>query len=96
MKRWQRIAIMLLSPLVPLSVTGTASASNGNETAPILADIVTRIAVIIDAVLGYFVTGTNLTESKGTDLVASLATIVHNAVDFVAQMLVLFVDTTPS
>lgn len=96
MKRWQRIAIILLAPLVPASLTGTASASNGNVTAPILADIVTRIAVIIDAVLGYFVTGNNLTEAKGTDLVASLATIVHNAVTFAAQMLVLFVNTTLS
>jgi len=96
MKRWQRIAIILLAPLVPVSLTGTASASNGNEAAPIMADIVTRIATIIDALLGYFVTGTNLTESKGTDLVASLATIVHYAVEFVAQMLVLFVNTTPS
>jgi len=98
MKRWQQIAIILLSVLILLSFSGTASASDGDDSPPLLAEILIKIAstgvAIVDEMLGFWVVDSNLTDPAGFRLVGSLVTIVENWIDFLAQFAGLVGTTT--
>jgi len=86
MKSLHRIAIASLLGLVaPLVYTGTASAQTSGSASSVLSDITVRVLVIIDSLLGYFVSGNALTEPKGEDLVGAFAGIASNLADFLAQ-----------
>ena len=86
MKSLRRIAVTsVLGLLAPLVYTGTASAQTGGSASSILSDISVRLLVIIDSLLGYFVSGNTLTEPKGEDLVGAFAGIASNLADFLAQ-----------
>jgi len=98
MKRWQQIAIILLSVLILLSFSGTTSASDGDDSPPLLAEILIKIAstgiVIVDEILGFWVVDSNLTDPAGSQLVGALVTIAENVVEFLAQFASLVGDTT--
>jgi hypothetical protein len=89
MRRWQRMGLVLVCSLMALSRAGTAQAQGGGSSLSILSDVLVKVFVIVDEVLGFFVSGNALTDPKGEDLAAALATIVHNIMDFVAQFSIL-------
>ena len=86
MSRWQAAACLLLSSaLAALMGGGKALAQGGDGSLSVLSDVLVKVLVIIDDVLGFFVVGNALTAPRGEDLVASLATLLHQFTDFVAQ-----------
>ena len=73
MKRRLTIAGALLGLVGAFLITGTASAQSQFELIPpVLADILVRIGVLLDGVLGSWVSGNDLTNSAGQDFVTSL------------------------
>jgi len=85
MKRWQRIAIGMLGPLVPLLWAGTALAQDDESSFSLLDEIIVPIMAIIDGILSYWVDGNTLTDPLGEQLVASLSQIFQELADFFAQ-----------
>lgn len=71
--------------LVLLSWPGRATAQDGEDLPPILGDVLVKIAALVDGVLNYWVSGNTLTDPYGEKLAASLATLAHNVVDFLAE-----------
>jgi len=86
MKRWRIIVILLLSLLMSLSVAGTALAQGAEDLPPILANVLTKLAVLFDGMLDFWVVGNTLTDPIGERLVGSLGQIVMNVVDFFAWL----------
>lgn len=94
MKWWHRIALILASCAFAWWRPSVAFAQNATESLNILSDILVKVFVIVDGVLAPFVEGNVLTDPKGESLVASLATIVHNFADFLAQFSILLTGNT--
>ena len=57
---------------------------------PLVASVLTKTAVIVDQVLGHWVTGNSLTDPDGQQLVAAMAQAAVNTVHFLAQLVTLF------
>jgi hypothetical protein len=91
MRRWLTIAIPLSAFLGAFALTGRAMAQSEFELVPpVIADIMVKTGVIIDGVLGTWVSGGNVTQPRGEDLVASLGQIVVNVTHFFATVATLF------
>ncbi len=85
MRRWQQISAIALGLVVLLSWAGKAMAQGGADLPPILGDVLVKIAVVIDGVLGFWVSGNTLTDPWGQQLASSLATLANNMVNFLAE-----------
>jgi hypothetical protein len=91
MRRWLTIAIPLSAFLGAFAMTGRAMAQDDFQLIPpIVAEIMVKTGVIVDGVLGTWVSGNNLTDPRGVDLVGSLAQIVVNVTHFFATAATLF------
>lgn len=90
MKCWRPIAAAVLGFLASLSLAGTALAQGAGPLPPILANVLAKLAVLVDGVLGIWVNGNTLIDPAGEDLVASLGQIAINVVDFSARLVILF------
>jgi len=91
MRRWLIIAIPLSAFLGAFAMSGRAMAQDDFEgLPPLVADIVVKTGVIIDGVLGTWVSGGDLTHPRGEDLAAQLAQIVVNVTHFFATAATLF------
>ena len=62
----------------------------------LLLRIISEIVAIIDVFLSYVVVDGNLTDSKGIDIVAYIASIMDYLSAFLAQLTVIFVNGTGS
>ena len=62
----------------------------------LLLRIIIKIVAIIEVLLSYVVVDGNLTDSKGIDIVASIASIMNNLSEFLAEFTVIFVNGTGS
>ena len=87
MKLWRWLSLPVVVWALVAWRSGTALAQDGSVS--ILSDILVKVFVIIDGVLSPFVSGNVLTDPEGQALVASLATIIHNVADFLAQFSIL-------
>lgn len=88
MKVWQRLTAGLSAGLLILFSQTEAARAQDTQAISILSDIMVPILVIIDHLLDYWVnavTGNSLTEPWGTQLVASLSTIIQSMTQFFAQ-----------
>ena len=85
MRLWQQSSAIVLSLFSLLLWTGRAWAQDGEELPPILGDVLVKIAVLVNSILGRYVSGNTLTDPWGEKLAASLATLAHNVVDFFAE-----------
>lgn len=56
--------------------------SLGND---VLSGILDRVATLVDAFLGYAVSGNTLTDPNGVHFVSALSTIIQNMATFSAQ-----------
>ena len=91
MKRWKTIAVILSGVVLVLWLPGKALAQDaGLGVADVLADVVTKLAVLVDGVLAYWVEGGTLTDPLGERLVGSLGQISTNTADFLAILVTLF------
>jgi hypothetical protein len=89
-KRWQPIAMTLAFLLAPLSRPGTALAQGNQDMTPVLANVLAKLAILVDGVLGFWVAGGAVTDPLGERLVNSLGGIAMNVVEFVARLVMLF------
>jgi hypothetical protein len=94
-RRW--LAVVASGSLASILWVSTALAQNGEEAPPILsallvpAQIVVRIAILMNEILGFWVSGNyTLTDPLGDKLVSGTATIVPQLADFFAQILNIF------
>jgi len=85
MKRWRPIAAVVLGFLASLLVAGTALAQ-AEDLPPILASVLTKLAVLFDGMLDFWVVGNTLTDPIGERLVGSLGQMAVNVVDFFAWL----------
>lgn len=90
MKRWRPIAAVVLCFLGLLLLAGTALAQGAGPLPPVLANVVTKVAVLVNGVLGFWVTDNTLTDPAGKDFVGSLGQLAVNVVDFLARLVILF------
>jgi len=90
MKRGRLIAAVALGFLASLLLAGNALAQGAGPLPPILAKVLAKLAVLVDGVLGFWVTGDTLTDPLGERLVGSLGQIAVNGVDFLARLVILF------
>lgn len=90
MWRWQKIAVLASCPLALLLGTRSASAAGFSDLPPVLGNVLEKSAVLVDGVLGIFVTGGSLTDPVGKELAGALAQTTVNFVGFLAQLVKLF------
>jgi hypothetical protein len=91
MRRWLIIAVPLSAFFGAFAMTGKALAQSDFEVIPpVIADIMVKTGVIVDGVLGTWVSGNNLTHPRGEDLVASLGHIAVAVTHFFATAATLF------
>jgi len=86
---WPIAAVAVLLALMVLG-SGEASAQGFDDLPPVLADVLARSSVIVDSLLGFFVSGNTLTVPQGEQLVSSLGQIVINFTHFAALLVTLF------
>jgi len=86
MKRWRTIAIVLLGLVVSLSLVGTALAQGAEDLPPIVASVLTKLGILFNAMLDFWVVGNTPTDPIGEQLVGSLGQIAVNVVDFFAWL----------
>jgi hypothetical protein len=83
------IVSLTLVVLLSLLMTSTANAQEFEAVPPTIADVLVRIGVIIDGVLGHWVSGNALSE-QGVTFVGSIGTMVVNTTHFLALLVTLF------
>ncbi len=86
MKRWRTIAIVLLGLVVSLSLVGTALAQGAEDLPPIVASVLTKLGILFNGMLDFWVVGNTPTDPIGEQLVGSLGQIAVNVVDFFAWL----------
>jgi hypothetical protein len=89
-KRWHAIAVALVVLLILISSGAPAYAQSFEQVPPVLAAVISKTGVMIDSVLGHWVSGNALTNPGGEQLVADAARTVVNTVHFLAQLVTLF------
>ena len=91
MRRWLTIAVPVSAFLGAFAMTGRAMAQDSFDLIPpLIADIMVKTGVMIDGVLGSWVTGGDLTHAHGENLVADLGQIVINVTHLLARAATLF------
>lgn len=90
MKLW-RVPIISLPIVAVLSIwlTSTANAQEFQAVPPEIANVLVKIGVIVDGVLGQWVSGNALTVNGGT-FVNAIAQTVVNTTHFLAVLVTLF------
>jgi len=89
MKRWQVTAAILLPLLMSLSVASQARAQSFHELVTQVGIVTIKSGSLLNALLGYWVQGNDLTTSGGY-LVGALAQTAVNTAHFLAQLVTLF------
>ena len=86
MKRWRTIAVVLVSLLLSLSLAGTALAQGAADLPPIVASVLTKLGVLFNGILDFWVVGNSPTDPIGENLVSSLGQIAVSVADFFAWL----------
>jgi hypothetical protein len=89
MKRWQVTAAIVLPLLISLLAASQARAQSFDGFVNQVAVITVKSGNLVDALLGYWVQGNDLT-TQGSYLVGALAQTAVNTVHFLAQLITLF------
>jgi len=92
MKYCRRTALGIAGAIALFLLPGSALAQDGNGTPTILVpvQVLSRISVILNEILGYFVQGNGVTDPAGKDLAHSIATIFQQLADIFAGILSIF------
>jgi hypothetical protein len=90
MKRRLVIATALLLFVILLLAIAPAHAQTFEQLPPLMSAVINKTGVIIDGLLGHWVTGNTLTDPEGTQLVAGIAQTVTHTVHFLAQLVIVF------
>jgi len=90
MKLWRVLIISLaIVAVLSISLTSIANAQEFQLVPPEIANVLVKMGVIIDGVLGYWVSGNALTFDGGT-FVNAIAQTVVNTTHFLAVLVTLF------
>lgn len=91
MKRWLFVAAILFTSFSLLLLLGGVARADGFDLVPsILATVITKMGVLVDQVLGHWVTGSGSVSPQGDQLVGAIAQSVANTIHFLAQLVTMF------
>jgi hypothetical protein len=90
LKRWQVVSAVVLSLLILLLAVTPALGEDFEQIPPLLATVISKAGVIVDGVLGYWVSGNDLTSPAGAGLIGAVGQVAVNTVHFFALLVTLF------
>lgn len=90
MKYCRRAALGISGAIALFLLPGSALAQNDTPTILVPVQVISRISVILNEILGYFVEGSGVTDPAGKDLAHAIATIFQQLADIFAGILSIF------
>jgi hypothetical protein len=90
MKRWQAISVVVLSLLILLLLATPVLADDFERVPPLFATVISKASVLVDDVLGHWVSGSDLTSPAGEGLVSAVGQVAVNTVHFFALLVTMF------
>jgi len=90
LKRWQAVSAVVLSLLIVLLAVTPALGEDFEQIPPLLARVISKTGVLVDRVLGHWVSGNDLTSPAGEDLIEAVGQVVVKTVNLLAVLVTLF------